>query len=331
MKINGKLPAALTLAIVASCSSSGSGTSSEQTVTIGAAYTDLAVMPLCEGRCGTNGDSALTPYAIKGTYGASCKTHGGEAWDIPFGAPPNSSFAVVLNDTFANCPLTLTAITMKSGGHAADYLFVKPIVLGLGYAATASAVDLPDASTLAFYANAEILSLSGPTYTNNFVINVVYSDDEVLCGTTTPPAVAATVTATATDATVAPPAYQLDANGLKFVVDANQAVQSTSTGAIVLTLASGAQAGEEWKIFNPAATCSNTPCSFADIDQIYGTTPFDTGTITGTGNITLPWTDWMSAGATLPGRATLIAKHTGAGSVVSYELSQVLFPGATFH
>lgn len=273
----------------------------------------------------------ITPKVLRGTYGATCKVHGGQNWDLTLNDPTDRSLEVVLNDSFANCPLKVTGIQVQVGNQLSDYVLPTPITLGLAYAPTPAAVNQPTPMSLAFYTNAKFNGLAGVTYTNDFYINMVYSDDAQAC-TSAPPATYAKVTAAATGSNVPPPNYTMAFDALQLKVDANQIVQNSSSGNVVLKFpAMGGQIGEQWRLYDEASLCCDT-YSFAAIDTIYrNVTPVSSGNITAPGDISIPWTNWDLAGKALPKSRWLIVKHTdlGAGGVYSYEMFQVVFPGAS--
>lgn len=274
------------------------------------------------------GGAQLSPKSIKGTYGPGCKVKSSDGkWELKLN-DGMSTLQVALNDTFANCPLTMTAIAVQVGAQlpTTDYLVSPPLVLNNAYATSPSAVNTPQ-NALAFYTNARFSGLAASTYTNDFVINMLYSDDALACGATAPPAIYAKVSAKAVGASVPAPGYEISFDALQLVVDANKVVQNSSGGNVVISLPQGGQVGEEWKIFDESTGCCGS-YSFSEIDSLYKTAmPNANGTITGSGAITLSWTRFDLAGRTLPRSRTLIVKHTDGGGVYSYELFQILFPG----
>lgn len=274
------------------------------------------------------GGAQLSPKSIKGTYGAGCKVKSADGkWELKLN-DGMSTLQVALNDTFANCPLTMTAIAVQVGAQlpTVDYAVSPPIALNNAYTASPSAVNTPQ-NQLAFYTNARFSGLASSAYTNDFVINMLYSDDALACGATAPPAIYAKVTAKAVGASVPAPGYEISFDSLQLVVDANKVVQPGSAGNVVISLPAQAQAGEEWKIFDESTGCCSS-YSFAEIDALYkNTMPNATGTIMGSGAISLSWTKFDLLGRTLPRSRTLIVKHTDGGGVYSYELFQILFPG----
>lgn len=282
---------------------------------------------------GANGVK-LVPKAIKGTYGASCKVNKNGTWDLTLNDATDRSLQVALNDTFSGCPLTMTTISVQEGTNSTlkDYSVAPPILLGTGYAAAASAVN--NGTALAFFTNAKFLGLGGSAYTNNFSLDIIYSDDSLACGNVAPPAIYARVTATATGSPVPPANYSMGFDSLQLVVDANRVVQSSSSGNIVLQPAtSSPQPGEEWKIFDETSQCCMS-YSFTEIDNLYkSNTQLSAGTITGGAAVNIPWTSLGLAGKTLRQSAPfetryVIVKHSApSGGVYSYELLEVAFPG----
>jgi hypothetical protein len=290
-------------------------------VTPTASSTDLSIQPLTGF-----GGLSLTPVGVKGTYGPACKVHAGEIWDLNLNDPTDNSLEVVLNDTFVNCPLTLTSITVASGGALADFPVEPPIILDLAYPASPAAASYASPSVLAFFANARLSALAGPVYTNNFAINLIYSDNALSCSNIAPPAIYAKVNAVATGSAVPPPAYDVTYDGLELVVDANQIVQPSSIGSVLLV--PQGQIGEEWRMFDESTRCCNS-YSFTEIDVIFnGFEPIAGGAVGGSETIALPWTSFNLLGGQLPKERTIIVKHTGEGGVYSYELIQIAFPGA---
>ena len=273
------------------------------------------------------GGAQLVPKSIKGTFGSSCKVKTSDGkWELKLN-DGTSTLQVALNDTFSNCPLTLTAISVQVGSQipTVDYTVSPPIALNNAYATAPSAVN--SGSGLAFYTNAKFDLLAGSVYANNFKINMLYSDDALACGAVAPPAIYAKVTATATGASVPPPNYLISFDSLQLVVDANKVVQPSS-GNVVLSLPqTGAQPGEQWKAFDESTMCCSS-YSFAEIDSLYkNATAIANGTITGTGALNIPWSSFDLLGKTLPKSRTVVVKHTDGGGVYSYELFQILFPG----
>lgn len=272
------------------------------------------------------GGGEIKPVGIVGTYGQSCKVHAAEAWDLRLNDPMDRSVEIALNDTFANCPLTLQRIQVEVGPTPLEFTVVPPVVLGLDYMPSPAAVNQVSPLALAFYSNARLEDLAGPVYTNDFAINMLYSDNAVSCGNFAPPAIYATVDAAAIGSAVPPPAYGVGYDGLQLLVDANQVVQPFSIGAVLIE--PQGQPGEEWKLFDEGTSCCKS-YSFLEIDSIYQMFgPVAAGTISGTETLQFPPDALALVGRTLPEIRTLIIKHTGEGGVYSYELIQIVFTRA---
>lgn len=218
----------------------------------------------------------------------------------------------------------MTGMQVQDGATLGDYLVVPPIVLGLSYATNASAVKATSTGPTAFYTNADLMGLAGPVYSNNFNINVLYSDEKVICDASPPPAVYQKVSATATGAGVKPPDYVIGFDSLQLVVDTSKVVQTSSAGSVILH--AGAQPGETFKIFVDTMCCNEF--NFSAIDNLWLTgTPVTTGTIMGNGDVTIPWTSFGLLGKVLPQDRNLIVQHKDGGSVYSYEFFFLRFPG----
>jgi hypothetical protein len=298
----------------------------EQEVTSSSVTIDRSVRTLTGA-----GGVTLAPKAIKGTYGSGCKVKSPDGkWELKLN-DASSTFQVALNDSFFGCPLTLTAVSVQIGSQtpAVDFSVAPPIVLKPGYALGPSAVNTPQGA-LGFYANARLsgLPFGALGYTNNFVIDLLYSDDALACGATAPPAIYATVNATGVGGSVPPPNYLVSFDSLQLVVDGSKIVQNSSSGNVVLTLPSNLpQAGEQWRIFDESTPCCSS-YSFAEIDSLYKNgAAKGSGTLMGAGQVSIPWSSFDLLGRTLPRSRTLIVKHTDGGGVYSYELIQILFPG----
>lgn len=307
--------------VLGACGGGGSEGDEEEVVKLGAVSDDLSVQPMMDGD-----GNLLTPTALKGTYGNNCKIHGGDKWTLQLN-DPDDKLELVLNDTFANCPLTVTAIQSKLGPMTVDSPLHPPIVLGNGFAAEPSAVNFDHTPIFVFYANARLTGLDAPRYTNDFAIHLIHSDDAEVCGQTAPPPVYAKVTAIAEVSSVPPPDYSMGFDGLQLVVDADKIVQDSSTGNIMLM--HNGQPGEEWRIFDEATLCCEA-YTFAAIDFFYKhMDPVASGAIEGEANVALDWTSFDLEGKKLPKARTVIVKHSGEGGIYSYQLFQLLFPGPT--
>jgi hypothetical protein len=290
---------------------------STELVSVGSVSSDLSVESLLYG-----GDF-VTPVAIKGAYGHRCKVNGGRQWELTLNDPDDRSLEVALNDTFANCPLTIQEIEMQWFHSFFDVTVSPPIVLGLDFAEEPSAVNY-DNGRLVFYANATLNALEEPRYTNDFSIHLIYSDDAEVCKQKAPPATYSKVSAAAEGSAIAPPDYGMEFAALELKVDAQWIVQDTSTGDIILRAQE--QGAEEWKIFDEVAGCCGW-YQFADIDSLYKSGEEVAGDGMGVGDLVLPWNTFALLGERLPETRVLVLKHTGEGGVYSYELFQVMFPG----
>lgn len=274
------------------------------------------------------GGVAIIPAAIKGRYGPSCKLNPGMSWSLKLNDPAAQSIRVALNDTLANCPLTITALQVQAGAQMQDFPVVPAITLGLTYATEPSAVNQTSPAGLAFYTNARLSGLASETYANNFTINLLYSGDAQACGAVAPPAIYARATAVATGTSTPAPNYSITFDTLQLVVDSSLVVQDSSSGNILLKHpALQGQVGEEWATFGDSTPCCQ-PVSFAYIDNLYKTGhQVATGAITSLGDIGIHWTQFGLLGLRLPSSHTMIVKHTDGSGVYSYELFQILFPG----
>lgn len=307
------------------CSSSGGGQP-----TTGVTSQAISVDRSSDGMTWPNG-IPIVLSAIEGTYGQGCKMHAGEAWQLPLNKP-GGSLEVAQNDSFAGCPLTLTAIDFIAFYDARiniRYTFDPSIVLGLDFAAKPSTVVGPAGSDqLAFYGNAKLSGLRMPVYAGNFSIVLIYSNVALGASENAPPAVYSEVGASANGSTVPPPKYDLGFDSLVVVVDANNIVQSSSSGTVDFT--AGGQTAENWKIFEQTQAVS-----FADIDNLYltgkaissGATWVPTSCTTNCGALfSIDWTKFGLSGKTLPVGRSIVLKHMDGGGIYSYELFQVRFP-----
>lgn len=273
--------------------------------------------------------SRIVPKLLKGTYGPTCKLHQGELWDLTLNDPTDRTVEFELNDTFANCSLLLTTISVQvNAGGIQDYALAKPILLGNSYAAEPTAVYFPNSLSPAFFANAKFSGLDTSLYNSNFSINLVYSDNALGCSVTAPAAIYAKLSVFVVGTSASPPTYTLDFGALRLDVDANLVVQDSSSGDAVLRLSlSQPQPGEQWRLFDESSKCCRS-YSFPTIDTIYrNITPIAVGNITAVTDVSIPWTRFDLVGKRLPRTRTLIVKHTSGSGVVSYELFQVLFLG----
>lgn len=272
--------------------------------------------------------AVMVPKVLKGTYGASCLIHPGEKWALTLSDPTDRRIELQLNEPFASCPLTLTTLQLQVGTSLLDYPLTQPIVLSNSYAATPVVLNSPLDGSVALFVNARLGGLESTVYSNNFSIELVYSDNALACSVTAPAAIYATASAVVYGTFGAPPNYAMAFDALHLSVDKNSLVQSSSGGFVNLKLPTQQpQAGEQWHVFDESARCCRT-YSFAAIDTIYRTvTPIATGVIINSGDVNLSFADFALLGQRLPRTRTVIVKHSGGAGLISYELFQVLFPG----
>ncbi|MDB4990889.1 MAG: hypothetical protein JWN04_6067, partial [Myxococcaceae bacterium] len=135
----------------------------------------------------------------------------------------NPSLSIIKGDTA--CTLAITDIHTSTDGTLAGS---APIALGTSYG-TARSFGSP----IKFYANAK---LSAVTYTSNFTLSLLFSDDAT-AATASNTATYAVVTATAAGQSVPAPNYTLDVTGVNVTTDINKAVQSV-TGNLAFTAGS---------------------------------------------------------------------------------------------
>ncbi len=272
--------------------------------------------------------TVMIPKVLKGSYGANCRLHPGEQWDLTLSDPTDRSVELELNESFASCPLTITMLQMQVGTTLIDYPLAKPILLSNSYAASPVALYSSGSENVSLFVNAKFGSLESAVYSNNFSIQMVYSDNALACSITAPAAIYATASAVVYGTFGAPPNYVMSFDELHLSVDKDSIVQSNSGGLVKLTLPTlQPQAGEQWRVFDESARCCRT-YSFAAIDTIYrNVTPVAAGTIIGNADVILLFSDLALLGQRLPKTRTVIVKHSGGGGLTSYELFQVLFPG----
>ena len=272
--------------------------------------------------------AVMVPKVLKGSYGATCLVHPGEKWALTLSDPTDRRIELQLNEPFASCPLTLTALQLQVGTSLLDYPLTQPILLSNSYAASPVVLNSPLDGSAALFVNARFGGLESTLYSNNFSIELVYSDNALACSVTAPAAIYATASAVVYGTFGAPPNYAMAFDALHLSVDKNSLVQSSSGGFVRLTLpAQQPQAGEQWHVFDESARCCRT-YSFAAIDTIDRTvTPVATGVITNSGEVSLSFADFALLGQRLPRTRTVIVKHSPGAGLTSYELFQVLFPG----
>ena len=310
------------LGVLACSSSSGNG--ANDALTASATSIDLSVQSIHDAA-----GNPLVPTAILGRYGDGCTMHAGGNWVLRLNDATDHSIEIARNDTFANCPLTVIGVQVNVGGVSKVDTLTPAVTLRRTFAPNPSQVTLPDdpEHTL-FYANLTLNGLNGDAYTGPFAISMIFSDDARACSLTAPPAVYATVNGVATGSKVAPPSYTLGFDQLQLQVDHDKTVLGSSQGTISLRLTSmgGAQAGEEWRIFDAGNECCES-YTFDKIDDLFRSTPLSRAIIEGTGSQIIDWSLLGLQGHVLPAYRTIVVRHSDGGGVPSYELFQILFPG----
>lgn len=289
-------------------------------------HATAVVNPCALTRVVLSDGAAVTPIAIKGLYGPDCKRHGGESWRLQLDGAPGA-LEVAQGDSITSCSLLLTTLQVSRApdGARTDFELAPPIPLSMAHSASASAVNQPGpAGARAFYANARILQLPQPSFSNPFMVEVVYAAEPSACdGLSFPPAWYTRHSVSAASSPVTAPNYEIDASGIVSVVDADYVVQSSSSGGVILWLPSSRpQSGEELKILPGDAR----PDSFEQIDAAYRSAREAIATA-GQKRIALPFQRFGLIGSTLPQTRTILVKRTdGASGVPSYEVLRVLFP-----
>jgi hypothetical protein len=244
-----------------------------------------------------------------GTYGAGCVGRSGN-WSVsvsPYSGTTNYS-PLSVDQNNAACVLTLTSVHADQ-----DYTATPAIPLGTSYAGSASSFAPSSGGALAFYANAELSSVS---FASSCVVAIVYSDNPSLAtGSVLGGYVSASVTATATD--INSPNYTLDTSGGTPTVniDVNYVVQSVS-GTLILD--TGTIPGGSYFVDQGSLGASPT---FAALDTAYKAA--STTTISGS-NPAVALSAFGLAAATLPVSRTIVIQRVVSG-VSSYQTFRVTF------
>jgi hypothetical protein len=270
---------------------------------------------------------------LKGSYGAGCRIHAGEAWALHVGGKnPLSAPAPKLarGDSISTCQLTLTGMRgqLGTGGSPYDIPLAAPIPLSRTY--HAQAVVTTEAPP--FWVNARLGSLDEPptegqadTYYGDFEIHLVVSFNKPLVEPTSP---SWTYSAYRVLGKSVPPNYVVTWNDLSLKLDGNLTIQSGSAGNLILRLPDiGPQPGEEWKLIvgndSVVGAGMGTLQSFGHVDRWYQTQPIlAMGAISDRGNVTIGWDQLALVGESVarPNNRFLIVKHSDAGGVPSYEM-----------
>jgi len=204
-----------------------------------------------------------TVRAIKGTY-TNCTSRSG-TWALGLNgfSPSESALSVVKNNSA--CSLAVTQVIAGSAMAPDTYEMAAPLTLSASYPNNGSAFMLDGTGATIFYANFRIQP--NMSFSSNFTLNMVYSDDSTET-TASKSAAFAVQTSSASSSNVAPPDYSISLAGLTIQVDADDVVQTASGTA---TLTDGMVIGETYVV--DSDTLGATP-TFAEIDAIYtGGTP----------------------------------------------------------
>lgn len=196
--------------------------------------------------------------AIRGTYGTDCQyrsTLG--TWSLPLngygGVKEGERVAVVRGDSL--CNLTLTGIVAQGSSSVPQEYHVRPpFVLGTAYPPYASDCQLLSFKA-AFFAMARLRSLNPQPWSNDFVIDVVYSDDPARVDLERRTEYV-TVQGIAEAQGVPAPDYQSDLSGLALYMDAHGVLTAETGGAVTLSLLT--QAAQDFVVtsFDPGSTQS---------------------------------------------------------------------------
>jgi hypothetical protein len=250
--------------------------------------------------------------SIDGTYGADCIDRSGP-WSVAVGgssvALNNARLSVAEGDS--NCVLTMTALNTR-----AAYVATPPLAMTSAYQPSGSAfaalLDDGGSAPIVFYANA---MLSSTSFTGDFVINIVYSDDPSLVSSN---ASTSYVTHSATAATSQAPApdYTIDLSPITVRASASNVVL-TATGSASLSF--NTVAGQFYAVDSAGALTASP--TFAEVDGFYRSqTPAPVS-----GNATtIPAAAFALAAATLPAVRSVVVANTSSG-VPSYEVVSVTF------
>lgn len=261
---------------------------------------------------------ALTAGALEwmnGTYSAACRNPStgaartaGEAWSLRIAGTAtmtNSALAVAKGDS--DCVLTLTAIKATAG----LYTTTSSIALDGTYKATASAFT--NTGTLGFYANAK-LTVTGMS--SDFAIRLVFSDDLSAASESSKSSAYSQFAGGSETEPVAAPAYT---GTNTIVVMANDdATVSSTTGSFDLSLVTGAQAGDEYRVLGELASPT-----FASIDAAWNGATGSAVAITGA-PVTIASSAILANSTALPAKRTVVVRRSLNG-VASYQIFPLAF------
>lgn len=282
--------------------------------------------------CGDNGDDLVegsgigidqttqplvfgTIESVNGTYGSLCAFHPSGDWSVKIGGSDpldHSPLMVVKNDS--HCVLTLTGLhTTALGGTT----FPASTTFGLDLEATGHPGWQAEASSFGsganlFFANGRI---SGPAFSDNFAVEIVYSNDPNLAtGTNT-----AVVTSQASDSAIPSPDYLIDVvRDLSVTVDGDTGKVTAADGTVDLTRASGGQIAENYAVVGPILNtydAINTAYMAASVaDETFSLV------------LQIPADDFDLVGAHLSTVRTLILAHTDTDTGINtYESFTITF------
>ena len=263
---NKRLPAALSLSLAALLAT-----------TVGTygctLVTDSSVSATFDLIDQTDASGARHLSWANGTYGTGCTSRLG-GWSLLIAGDASMDYApLTVLATDSTCSLTLTSLVGEQA-----FASTPPLALGASYAGAGTSFSAGDGGAAAFYGYG---SLSAPTFTNDFVVYVLLSDNPGSAGDGGgdggfadaggdggdggdgggPAGVTATSTATAITA----PDYMLDlaSGGLRLTVDAKNIVRLVAGYAV---LVDGANTGSSYYVDRGSLPANPT---FAQLDSGY--------------------------------------------------------------
>jgi hypothetical protein len=250
----------------------------------------------------------------RGTYSTSCKNPdtgaartASEEWTLKISGDTTSTLKVVRND--ADCVLTLNALGTASETYLAD----PAIAMNDAYQAKGSAFA-QDGGAIEFIANAK---LSVADMSENFVMSILFSDDLASADGGSKTGSWAQFEGSSSEGVVAAPQYAVT-NTIAVETDVDDRVSAT-TGSVAFSLASGKQAGDNYRIVDGAIA----GLSFATVDAAYnaagGTAPAAIPT-----PFTLQSAAILANGSELTAYRTVIVQRAVDG-VASYQVFTLEF------
>ena len=261
-----------------------------------------------------------TIESVNGTYGAMCAFHPNGNWSVKIAGTDGLDHAplvVVRNDN--DCELTLTGLHTTAGLPGGTTFPASPsFVLHLqgdiahpGWQAEASSFG--GGSNL-FFANGRI---SGPAFSDNFTIAIVYSNDpDLATGTNT-----AVVTSQASADSILSPNYLVNVvRDLSVTVDVGTGDVTAAGGTVDLALVNGGQSAENYAVVDSAigTTYDAINTAYMTASGADLTFPLET--------LLIPADAFDLVGAHLPTVRTLILAHTDADTGINtYESFEITF------